>query len=64
MSSVGQALRDRRQDTIGGETERLGLDPDAVRDIEAGAFERVSFASVERYCEAIGLDIELKEHVR
>jgi len=66
-TEIGQAFRDRRADTVGGRevvAARTDLDLQTVVDIETGLFDRVSFATVERYCEAIGLDVVLQEHGR
>lgn len=61
---LGRQLRDRRIDTVGpvGALSVIaGIDDQAVVDIEQGELGRVSALTFERYCEAIGLAMDLRE---
>lgn len=62
-ADIGQVLRDRRIDVL-GDRRQLDMDHETIVDIERGAFGRVSFSAVERYCDRIGLDITFVERVR
>jgi transcriptional regulator with XRE-family HTH domain len=64
VSELTESLRTRRLDTVGtveALCDRADIDPTAVADIELGRLDRISHATFERYCEAIGLDVVLKE---
>ena len=61
---LGRQLRDRRIDTVGpvaAVSAAAEIDDQAVVDIEQGELGRVSVLTFERYCEAVGLAMDLRE---